>query len=68
MIKGWRLDPAWGSYYQQVQANRIAAKSAKLLEEMAERQRLAIESAAKHQLECHAAKVASGEITDSRLN
>lgn len=69
MIKGWRNDPNWVAYYAGIESQKRLDRA---LQEQLANQRISLarqaqmaEENAKHNAECHARKVASGEIAES---
>lgn len=66
MIKGWRSNPDWVSFYFGKKANeeqlRLFRSMQRTNEETAARQKDIIEEQRKHFAECHAAKAAAGEV------
>jgi hypothetical protein len=66
MIKGWRRDSSWRCYYESRQFNatllRQQAEAVRASEAARDFQQRMYDEAAKHNAECHARKVESGEI------
>lgn len=68
MLKGWKVNVDWRAYYETRQQNiehlKQMERAVATQEENLRTTKEAAERARKHQEECHAQKVASGEIPD----